>query len=155
MHTVAEGFPSSFLSNPSRLKPFSVFTRARASISALIFVRCIQKHTCLWDPSGGKWDLAWQTKEEIPQAHMKLVSPVLTLRGILQLSELWGSTKVRKGSKMGSLGSNNKTREDERIGTNVQRIAGRMKGKEGEMKGKTERDAEGPRERLSQPELAV
>lgn len=56
---------------------------------------------------------------------------------------------------MGSLGSNNKTREDERIGTNVQRIDGRMKGKEGEMKGKTERDAEGPRERLSQPELAV
>lgn len=48
MHTVAEGFLSSFLSDtlshlPSQ--PFSVSTRAWASVSALIFVRCIQKHT--------------------------------------------------------------------------------------------------------------
>lgn len=64
---------------------------------------------------------------------------------------------------MGGLGSNNKTEEEDgNKGKNMEirsggqaRKDGWMKGKEGEMKRKTERDAEGPRERPSRPEWAV
>lgn len=57
-----------------------------------IFVKCIQKHTCPWDaPARGRDLPAKNYMEEIPQAHVELVS--------LQFPELRGGTGAWVGMK--------------------------------------------------------
>lgn len=91
---------------------------------------------------------AGQTTEEIPQAHMELLSPVWTLRGGSSSSlSSEGAPEVgwaRKGCKLGGLGSDNETEDEERIGTNRREKMGGWKERKGRWRGRQRERCRGP-----------
>ncbi len=102
MHAVAEGFLSSFLSNSLTLLPSKPLFCPYTCLSLYLCPDLCEMYTEAHVSAGSfkrRARSAGQTIEEIPQAHMELVRPVLTLRGILQLSELWGGIRIWVGKK--------------------------------------------------------